>query len=75
VLRASGLSGGGTPTLNRKAAEKQTGKSHTPQSLPTTVALSTPGSFGSRPANRLNGGEPMLGEVFETLDEFVSEAA
>lgn len=32
------------------------------------------GSFGSLPSNRLDRGEPMLGEVLEAFDHFVSEA-
>lgn len=32
------------------------------------------GSFGSPPPNRLDRREPVLGEVFETFDHFVSEA-
>jgi len=33
-----------------------------------------PGSFGSPPLNRLDRREPILGEVFEAFDYFVSEA-
>src|SRR4051794_18648082 len=40
-LSASRASGGGTPTLNRKAAAKRTGKPQPSQSLLTPVALST----------------------------------
>ena len=38
-------------------------------------AIRDAGSFGSPPTNRLDCGEPMLGEVLEALDDFVSEAA
>jgi hypothetical protein len=33
------------------------------------------GSFGSPPSNRFDCRQPMLGEMFETLNDFVSEAS
>jgi hypothetical protein len=35
--------------------------------------MRAPGSFGSRSTNRVDGCEPMFGEMLEALDHFVSE--